>query len=56
MNVGKENKGLGVEGTHLYSRTLERRQVNPCEFKTSVVYIVSSRTARDTYRDPVSKN
>jgi hypothetical protein len=30
------------------------RQIS--EFKASLVYIVSSRTARDTQRNPVSKN
>ena len=35
---------------------LERqRQVNLCEFEASLVYRVSSRTARDTQRNPVPK-
>ena len=33
-----------------------QRQVGLCEFKTSLVYRVSSRTARATQRNPVSKN
>jgi hypothetical protein len=33
-----------------------QRQVDLCEFKASVVYRVSSRTARATQRNPVSKN
>jgi hypothetical protein len=33
-----------------------QRQVNLCEFKASLVYIVSSRIARAPQRNPVSKN
>jgi hypothetical protein len=33
-----------------------QRQVDLCEFKTSLVYRASSRTARVTQRNPVSKN
>jgi hypothetical protein len=33
-----------------------QRQVDLCEFKASLVYIVSFRTARATYRDPISKD
>ena len=32
-----------------------QRQVGLCEFETSLVYRMSSRTARDTQRSPVSK-
>ena len=32
-----------------------QRQVDFCEFEASMVYIVSSRPARATQRDPVSK-
>lgn len=32
-----------------------QRQVNLCEFKTSLVYILSSRTASATERDSVTK-
>jgi hypothetical protein len=32
-----------------------QRQVDLCEFEASLVYRVSSRTARDTQRNPVSK-
>ena len=31
------------------------RQVDLCEFEASLVYRVSSRTVRDTQRNPVSK-
>jgi hypothetical protein len=30
--------------------------VNLCEFKASLVYRTASRTAKDTQRNPVSKN
>jgi hypothetical protein len=33
-----------------------QRQADLCEFKASLVYKVSSRTARVTQRKPVSKN
>ena len=37
--------------------TLERqRQVDLCEFKANLLYRASPRTARDTQRNPVSKN
>ena len=36
-------------------KTLRQRQASLCEFKASLVYRVSSRTARATQRDPVSK-
>jgi hypothetical protein len=32
-----------------------QRQADLCEFKASLVYRVSSRTARATQRNPVSK-
>jgi hypothetical protein len=32
-----------------------QRQMDLCEFKVSLVYKVSSRTARATQRNPVSK-
>ena len=32
-----------------------QRQADLCEFKASLVYSVSSRTARATQRNPVSK-
>lgn len=35
--------------------TLEKEAVNLREFETSLVYRVSSRTARVTQRNPVSK-
>ena len=34
----------------------KQRQVDLCEFKTSLVYGVSSRTAKGTQRNPVLKN
>ena len=33
-----------------------QRQVDPLEFKANLVYRVSSRTARDTQRNPILKN
>jgi hypothetical protein len=33
----------------------KQRQANLCEFQTSLVYSASSRTARTTLRNPVSK-
>ena len=33
-----------------------QRQVDFCEFKARWVYSTSSRTARDTQRNPVSRN
>jgi hypothetical protein len=36
--------------------TTEQKQVDLCEFKASLVYRVSSRTDRDTQRNPVMKN
>jgi hypothetical protein len=35
---------------------LQQRQVDLCEFEASLVYRVSSRTARATQRNPVSEN
>jgi hypothetical protein len=32
-----------------------QRQVNLCEFETNLVYRVTSRTARNTHRNPVLK-
>jgi hypothetical protein len=33
-----------------------QRQVDPCEFLASLVYILSSRPARATQIDPISKS
>ena len=33
----------------------KQRQIDLCEFKDSLVYKVSSRTTKDTQRNPVSK-
>jgi hypothetical protein len=35
--------------------TREAEQVDLCEFESSLVYIVNSRTARATQRNPVTK-
>jgi hypothetical protein len=35
---------------------VEQKQANLCEFKVSLIYRVSSRTAKDAQRNPVSKN
>ena len=37
-------------------RRQRQRQAELCEFEASLVYGVSSRTARTTQRNPVSKN
>jgi Tfp pilus assembly protein PilP len=39
----------------LISEARRQSQVDLCEFKASLVYRVSSRTARTSWRDPVSK-
>ena len=44
----------GTGGTHLESQHLGGRQIS--EFKATLVYKVSSRTARSIQRNPVSKN
>jgi hypothetical protein len=41
---------------HLVPALLRQRQVDLYEFEASLVYRVSSRTARATQRNPVSKN
>jgi hypothetical protein len=49
----------GREAERQRGREAERqrqRQVDLCEFKASLVYRTSSRIARDTQRNPVSKN
>jgi hypothetical protein len=33
-----------------------QRQMDFCEFKSNLIYIVNSRTARTTQKNPVSKN
>ena len=40
----------------LISALERQRQVDLCEFRDSLVYRVSSRTALDTQRNPVVKN
>ena len=42
--------------TLLISALWRQRQVNRCEFKASLVYRVSSRTAGATQKDPVLKH
>jgi hypothetical protein len=46
----------GVGGAHLYSQHLGGKGRRISEFEASLVYKVSSRTARATQRKPVSKN
>ena len=42
---------------HTFSPSIRRqRQVDLCEFRASLVYILSSRIARAISRDPVSKH
>ena len=45
----------GMWHTSLIS-ALGRQQADFCEFEASLVYRVSSRTARNTQRNPVSKS
>jgi hypothetical protein len=52
----KECEGLGSAGTRLKSQHLGGRGRRISEFEASLVYKVSSRTARATQRNPVSKN
>ena len=49
-------KEPGSGGAHLYSQNLGGRVRKISEFEASRVYRVSSRTARTTQRNPVSKN
>jgi hypothetical protein len=42
--------------TPLIPATWRQRQVDLCEFEAILVYIVSSRTARATQINPVSKS
>jgi hypothetical protein len=46
----------GSGGARLYSQHLGGRGRRVSEFEASLVYRVSSRTARGTQRKPVSKN
>jgi hypothetical protein len=54
VNLQKGSTGCG--GTHFYSQHSGGRGRWISEFKASLVYRVSSRTARTTQRNPVSKN
>lgn len=40
---------------YIHTALRKQRQEDPCEFEASLVYIVSSRTARAMQRDFVSK-
>ena len=51
---GKVTKKPAVGGTHPKSQHLEGRDRWISEFEVSLVYRVSSRTARATQRNPVS--
>lgn len=45
---------MGDGGVHTFNPSLRRkRQANLCEFAASLIYKVSSRTARSTQRNPV---
>ena len=49
-------KSLSLQHVRICAVTLRRqRQGDPCEFEASLVYRVSSRTARATQRNPVLK-
>jgi hypothetical protein len=52
--IKKERAGRG--GAHLYSQYLGGRGRRISEFEASLVYRASSRIARTTQRNPVSKN
>ena len=54
--VRKKKPALGVSGVHLLSQHSGGRGRQISEFEASLVYRVSSRTARATQRNPVSKN
>jgi hypothetical protein len=45
----------GMVATHLIPALVRQRQVDLSEFEASLVYRVSSRTARATQRNPVLK-
>jgi hypothetical protein len=51
----RESQGGCDGGSHLWSQNLGGRGRGIAEFKASLVYRVSSRTARATQRNPVSK-
>jgi hypothetical protein len=46
--------GAGVMHASIIPALRRQRQENLCEFKTSMIYRVSSRKARATPRNPVS--
>ena len=48
--------GLFKKGVKLIPALGRQRQTDLCEFEASLVYTVSSRTARATQRNSVSKN
>jgi hypothetical protein len=50
-----KKKDTGRGGTRLYSQHWGGRDRRISEFETGLVYKVSSRTARATQRNPVSK-
>jgi hypothetical protein len=54
-SLSKTIYGPGVVAHAFYSQHLGGRGRRISEFKASLVYKVSSRTARDTQRNPVSK-
>ena len=54
--MNKIEKGARRGGACLQSQHLEGRDRHISEFEASLVYRVSSRTARTTQRNPVSKN
>ena len=45
-----------MEWWHMPLTLRRQRQVGLCEFKASLVYKMSSRMARATQRNPISKN
>jgi hypothetical protein len=57
INLIKRNKDRPVMVVHTFNLSTQRqRQVDLCEFETSLVNRVSSRAIRATQRNPVSKN
>jgi hypothetical protein len=56
MLINKKAENFGPSGACFQSQHLGGRGRWISEFKASLVYRVSSRTARATQRNPVSKN
>ena len=55
IKIEKRRIQPGSGATHIESQHLGGRDRQISEFEASLVYKVSSRTARDTQRNPISK-